>query len=76
MLYINVKQLLESQQHSRYWLVKNMNSDYKTISDIIDNKTSRINFDTIEKLCILLHCTPNDIFKFAQSDSDDDSNVS
>ena len=48
MLYINVKQLLESQQHSRYWLVKNMNSDYKTISDMIDNKTSRINFDTIK----------------------------
>ena len=40
-----------------------MHSDYKTISDMMDNKTSGIKFETIEKLCILLDCTPNDIFK-------------
>ena len=39
-----------------------MHSDYKTISDMMDNKTSGIKFETIEKLCILLDCTPNDIF--------------
>ena len=43
-----------------------MHSDYKTISDMMDNKTSGIRFETIEKLCILLDCTPNDIFKLEE----------
>ena len=63
MLYLNVKELLKKKQKTKYWLVQNMHSDYKTISDMMDNKTSGIKFETIEKLCILLDCTPNDIFK-------------
>ena len=63
MLYLNVKELLKNKQKTKYWLVQNMHSDYKTISDMMDNKTSGIKFETIEKLCILLDCTPNDIFK-------------
>lgn len=63
MLYLNVKELLKNKRKTKYWLVQNMNSDYKTISDMMDNKTSGIKFETIEKLCILLDCTPNDIFK-------------
>ena len=62
MLYLNVKELLKKKQKTKYWLVQNMHSDYKTISDMMDNKTSGIKFETIEKLCILLDCTPNDIF--------------
>mgnify|MGYP004564003989 CR=1 FL=1 len=64
MLYLNVKELLKKKRKTKYWLVQNMHSDYKTISDMMDNKTSGIKFETIEKLCILLDCTPNDIFKF------------
>ena len=63
MLYLNVKELLKNKQKTKYWLVQNMHSDYKTISDMMDNKTSGIKFETIEKLCILLDCTLNDIFK-------------
>ena len=63
MLYLNVKELLKKKQKTKYWLVQNKHSDYKTISDMMDNKTSGIKFETIEKLCILLDCTPNDIFK-------------
>ena len=66
MLYLNVKELLKNRRKTKYWLVQNMNSDYKTISDMMDNKTSGIRFETIEKLCILLDCTPNDIFKLEE----------
>ena len=64
MLYLYVKELLKKKRKTKYWLVQNMHSDYKTISDMMDNKTSGIKFETIEKLCILLDFTPNDIFKF------------
>ncbi len=78
MVYIDVKKLLEDRQLSRYWLVKHMNSDYKSISDMIEHKTSRINLETINKLCKLFHCTPADIIKYIEDDDDnsDDSNVS
>lgn len=67
MLYLNVKQLLKNKRKTKYWLVQNMHSDYKTISDMMDNKTTGIKFETIEKLCILLDCTPNDIFKLEEA---------
>ena len=70
MLYLNVKELLKKKQKTKYWLVQNMHSDYKTISDMMDNKTSGIKFETIEKLCILLDCTPNDIFKLKEEAKD------
>ena len=66
MLYLNVKELLKNRRKTKYWLVQNMHSDYKTISDMMDNKTSGIRFETIEKLCILLDWTPNDIFKLEE----------
>ena len=37
MLYLNVKELLKNKRKTKYWLVQNMNSDYKTISDMMDN---------------------------------------
>ena len=66
MLDLNVKEFLKNRRKTKYWLVQNMHSDYKTISDMMDNKTSGIRFETIEKLCILLDCTPNDIFKLEE----------
>ena len=66
MLYLNVKELLKNRRKTKYWLVQNMHSDYKTISDMMDNKTSGIRFETIVKLCILLDCSPNDIFKLEE----------
>ena len=72
MLYLNVKELLKNKRQTKYWLVQNMHSDYKTISDMMDNKTSGIKFETIEKLCILLDCTPNDIFKLKQENNEEE----
>ena len=79
MLYLNGKQLLKNKRKTKYWLVQNMHSDYKTISDMMDNKTTGIKFETIEKLCILLDCTPNDIFKLEKEVKDnkkEEKNVS
>ncbi len=76
MLHLNVKEMLKKRNKTKYWLVQNMHSDYKTVSDMIENKTSGIKFGTIEKLCNLLDCTPNDIFKFNDNNSDDSSDNS
>ena len=63
MVYLNINELLKKKGKSRYWLVQKMNSDYQTINAMADNETTGIKFNTIDKLCKILECTPNDLFK-------------
>jgi len=61
MVYLNIEELLKKRKKTKYWLVNNMQSDYQTINAMINNETKGIKFNTIEKLCNLLECTPNDL---------------
>lgn len=36
----------------------------KTIYNIYNDKTKGIEFDTLDKLCYALECTPNDLFRY------------
>lgn len=63
MVYLDIKELLKKNKKSKYWLVNEMESDYQTINAMINNETKGIKFKTIEKLCTLLECTPNDLIK-------------
>ena len=57
------KKLLKEKGKTKYWLIKNMEGSYQSISHMMNNETTGIKFETIEKLCKLLECTPNDLFK-------------
>ena len=35
-----------------------------TISNLVNNRTTRISFETLDKLCKFFKCTPNDILLF------------
>lgn len=70
MLYINVKEILKEKKRTKYWLIKEMGCSYQAMSDVMNNNTKGIKFDTLEKLCTVLDCTPNDIFKFKESDKE------
>lgn len=63
MVYINIKELLKEKGKTKYWLIKNMEGSCQSISHMMNNETTGIKFETIEKLCKLLECTPNDLFK-------------
>jgi putative transcriptional regulator len=58
MVYINIKELLKEKGKTKYWLIKNMEGSYQSISHMMNNETTGI------KLCKLLECTPNELFKF------------
>lgn len=66
MVEIKVKELLKERGKTKYWLVKNMESDYQTIGALMDNKTTGIKFESLEKICNLLECTPNDVIKITK----------
>ena len=59
---MNVQKLLDEKQKTRYWLVKQMQTTYKTVNKMCDNTLTGIQLETIEKLCNILECTPNDLF--------------
>lgn len=59
---MNVQKLLEEKKKTRYWLVKEMQTTYKTVNKICDNTLTGLQLDTIEKLCEILECSPNDLF--------------
>lgn len=63
MVYINIKEILKKRGKSKYWLIKNMQGGYQNISAMMNNETTGIKFETIDKLCKILECTPNDLFK-------------
>ena len=51
---------LEKKKKSQYYLVNN-GIDYRTMDQLRHNRN--ITAHTIEKLCLLLDCTPNDILQ-------------
>ena len=61
---MNVQNLLDKKGKTRYWLVKEMQTTYKTVNKICDNTLTGLQLETIEKLCDILDCTPNDLFIF------------
>ncbi|MCI8556411.1 MAG: helix-turn-helix transcriptional regulator [Lachnospiraceae bacterium] len=50
---------LEAKEISQYQLIKDYNFSTGTLDALRKNRSITIN--TIERLCQILHCTPNDI---------------
>lgn len=61
MICVNVEQILRKQKKSKYWFVKNMGSSYQSLSNMMNNETSGIYFDTLDKICEVLDCEPGDV---------------
>lgn len=62
MIKTNIQNLLNKKGKTRYWLVKEMQTTYKTVNKLCDNTLTGLQLDTIEKLCDILECSPNDLF--------------
>ena len=61
MIYVRVKEILKEKKKTKYWFVKKMEEGYQALSHLMDNETTGIHFDTLEKLCNILECNPGDI---------------
>jgi hypothetical protein len=42
-----------------------------TISNLYNDKVKRLDFDTLEKLCKLFNCQPNDLFEYIPDNTQD-----
>lgn len=64
MVKLNVLNLLEKKQKSKYWLFMQLGMSYQNLNNMLNNKTKSIRYETLEALCQIFECTPNDLFTF------------
>lgn len=65
---IILKETLEKQGKSQYWLAKETGIAQSTLSNLCANKTSKIDFLVLQKICNTLDCDITDIISIKESD--------
>ena len=63
MIRLRAKELLEKKGKTKYWLYKQLGMSYQNFSRMLNNETKSIKYENIETICLLLNCTPNDLFE-------------
>ena len=62
MIKLDVLRILGEQGRTKYWLYKQLGMSYQNFSKMVNNQTKSIRYENIETMCLLLNCTPNDLF--------------
>lgn len=60
---VRLKELLEKREISLYKLAKDTGVSYNNLHRIATNRAKVISFEMLEKLCMALDCTPNDLLE-------------
>ena len=63
MIKLKVLELLEQKGYTKYWLYKQLGMSYQNFNKMINNETKSIRYENIETICLLLECTPNELFE-------------
>ena len=69
MIEIRVDELLKTQERTFYWLAKDTGISHTTLWRLKKGKALGINFDTLEKICLALHCQPGDVVRLANGNN-------
>lgn len=60
---LRIDEILKQKGKSKYWLYIQLGLSYQNFNKIYNNETSGIKFATLQALCDILECTPNDLFE-------------
>lgn len=63
MVKLRILEILESQHHTKYWLFKQMDLSYQNFNRMVNNETTSIRFENLDKLSTLLNCPVGDLFE-------------
>jgi len=63
MIRLKIKQILQEKNKTAYWLSKQTGISANNIGKICNGETTNIRFDTMEKICKALNCTPNELME-------------
>lgn len=63
MVRLRVLDILKEQNHTKYWLYKQMDMSYQNFNRMVSNETSSIRFDNLDKLSDILNCSVGNLFE-------------
>lgn len=66
MVRLRILQILSEQEHTKYWLYKQMDLSYQNFNRMVTNQTSSIRFDNLDKLSKILNCPVGDLFEIIE----------
>ena len=69
MVRLRVLEILKEQQHTKYWLYKQMDMSYQNLSRLLNNETSSIRFENLDKLSTILNCSVGNLFEKIEDSS-------
>lgn len=64
MIRLRLDELLAEKGRTKYWLYKQMGMSYQNFSRMMNNETKSIKYTNLEALCVILGCTPCDLFDY------------
>ena len=71
MVKLRILEILESQNHTKYWLFKQLDLSYQNFNRMVNNETSSIRFENLDKLSTILNCPVGDLFEKVEVPIDD-----
>ena len=71
MVRLRILEILESQNHTKYWLFKQLDLSYQNFNRMVNNETSSIRFENLDKLSTILNCPVGDLFEKVEDPIDD-----
>lgn len=60
---LRILDILKEKGKTKYWLYIRLGFSYQNFNNMVNNKTQSIKFSTLQSLCEILECTPNDLFE-------------
>ena len=71
MVKLRILEILESQNHTKYWLFKQLDLSYQNFNRMVNNETSSIRLENLDKLSTILNCPIGDLFEKVEDPIDD-----
>lgn len=63
---LRIAEILKEQNKTKYWLYIRLGLSYQNFNKIYNNETNGIKFKTLQTICEILNCTPNDLFDMSE----------
>lgn len=64
MVQLRILTILKEQGHTKYWLYRRMDMlSYRNFKNIVENETSAIRFETLDKLSRILNVPVGELFE-------------
>ena len=70
MVRLRILEILQEQNHTKYWLFKQMDLSYQNFNRMVMNETRSIRFENLDILSNILNCPVGDLFE--KSDNSDE----